>query len=146
MSGISTHLPPISDLKAQARRLRTALVAQGQRVSHSATLELVAQAHGQADWNTAAARAPQRADSPRWTLGQRVSGHYLGHPFAGRILGLQAKGAGRLGVTIAFDTPVDTVRSPHFSNLRRRVSATIGPDGQTVETTSDGTPHLRLAA
>lgn len=137
-------LPTTTALKAQARRLRTALAEQGRPVGHSAALELVAQSHGLRDWNTAAALSAGAA--PHWSLGQKVSGSYLGQPFTGQILGLQAKSAGRFGITIGFDTPVDTVRSPHFSNLRRRVSATVTPQGRTVEHTSDGTPHLQLTA
>lgn len=45
----------VPDLKAQAKRLRAALAARGTDVGHSVALELVAQAHGHRDWNTASA-------------------------------------------------------------------------------------------
>jgi len=45
----------IDQAKAMAKRLRTALSAQGTDISHSASLELVAAELGHRDWNTAAA-------------------------------------------------------------------------------------------
>jgi hypothetical protein len=47
----------MSDYKAQARRLRTALTADGVEITHSRALELIAAQQGVADWNTLAARA-----------------------------------------------------------------------------------------
>lgn len=47
-----------SPAKAMARRLRDALAARDLTVSHSESLELVAQAYGVRDWNTLAATDP----------------------------------------------------------------------------------------
>ncbi|RUS60514.1 hypothetical protein EGN72_09715 [Pseudorhodobacter sp. E13] len=129
-------------LKAQAKRLRKALAETGTEVSHSRALELVAQSIGARNWNTVAAQ-PQPS-LPTWHIGQRVSGHYLGHAFTGRIHAASARSAGWHRLTIDFDTPVDVIKSAHFSSFRRRVSAVVGADGRTVEKTSDGKPHLAL--
>ena len=53
--------PPVSDPKAMARRLRTALAARGLDIPHSEALELVAHQLGARDWNTLAA-APSVMD------------------------------------------------------------------------------------
>ena len=130
-------------LKAQAKRLRKALAENGTEVSHSRALELVAQSVGARDWNTVAAQP--RRNSPSWQIGQVVSGQYLGHAFTGRVHAVSARAAGWHRLTIDFDTAVDVIASEHFSSFRRRISATVGADGVTVEKTSDGQPHLRLA-
>jgi catechol 2,3-dioxygenase-like lactoylglutathione lyase family enzyme len=53
-----THdLPPVDDLKQQARRLRTALATRGVDVPHGHALELVAAQLGHRDWNTLSAAA-----------------------------------------------------------------------------------------
>ena len=41
---------------------------------------------------------------------------------------------------------VDVVTSTRFSNLRRRVTGVIGPQGFSQEKTSDGQPHLVIDA
>jgi hypothetical protein len=43
------------DAKAMAHTLRAALAAQGLKITHSQSLELIAEAFGAADWNTLAA-------------------------------------------------------------------------------------------
>ena len=129
-------------LKAQAKRLRKALADTGTDISHSRALELVAQSVGTRDWNTVAAQP--RTAAPAWHIGQAVSGRYLGHLFTGRIHEVSARPAGWHRLTIDFDTPVDVVKSAHFTSLRRRISGTVGADGKTVEKTSDGQPHLQL--
>lgn len=53
------------DLKAQARRLRTALHRQGVTITHNAAQHLTAQAHGFANWQTArAAQTPRVSTVP----------------------------------------------------------------------------------
>jgi hypothetical protein len=130
-------------MKAQAKRLRKALAETGTIIGHSRALELVAQANGARDWNTAAAQS--RQNSPSWQIGQAVSGRYLGHAFTGRIHAVSARSPGWHRVTIDFDSPVDVIASAHFSSFRRRVSAMVGADGVTVEKTSNGQPHLQLS-
>ena len=52
MTRSPTPLPALDGLKEQARRLRAALGSEGQTLSHSKALELVAAQHGFRDWNT----------------------------------------------------------------------------------------------
>jgi len=136
--------PSLDALKAQAKRLRQSLAENGTNVSHSRSLELLAQSMGLRDWNTLHAKIGNRP--PEWQLGQTVRGAYLGHTVSGRIHSLSTLADGWYQIELALDEPVDVIASEHFSSLRRRIRATIGPDGETVERTSDGKPHLRLTA
>ena len=142
-------LPGVEALKAQARRLRDGLSDAGTPVSHSRSLELLAAQHGYRDWNTlraAADRPRPNRPLPRFAVGDRVRGDYLGQAFTGEILALRQIDGGRLhGVTLKFDEPVDVVRFDSFSSFRQRVSATIDGQGISPQRTSDGAPHLRLA-
>lgn len=133
-------IPTRAELKAQARRLRETLAAQGRPMPHAATLETVAHQWGARDWNTLAALAPDAA--PPWQIGQRVTGRYLGQPFRGRVKSVAQTGASHARLTLVFDQPVDVVASDRFSSLRRQVTATVNATGRTVEKTSDGQPHL----
>lgn len=148
--------------KAQARRMHAAMRDLGQPVTLARAYEILAQSAGHADWNTMAAELRQSgaaqaapvaepvaelgaAGLPR-QLGAPVSGRYLGQPFAGRVHALRRKGAAHLEIEIALDQPVNVSRSALFEALRRRVRATIGPEGRSVGATSDGVPHLVLDA
>ncbi len=135
--------PTLNGAKAQAKALRAALAEQGRDITHSQALELVAKSHGHHDWNTLHAAIGNRPPDPV-TLGQIVEGHYLKQPFMAEVLGVKHLSEGRYEVTLHFDHPVDVVTFDSFSNFRTRVTKIIGPDGRTVETTSDGTPHLVL--
>lgn len=131
-------------LKAQAKALRSALEASGQKISHSKSLELLAKQHGFRDWNTLFASIGN-AQAPAYNLGQRISGHYLGHRFKGEIIAARAMADdAHYALTVQFDTPVDVVTSDGFSNYRSRVNAIVDRGGVTVEKTSDGRPHLEL--
>lgn len=143
---MTTTIPATAALKAQARRLRNALGARGQTLSHSAALELVAQTHGMADWNTAAALSPAGQALQPHTVGEPVRGHYLGQPFTGRVHALRRKGAAHMEIEIQLDQPVNVSRSALFEAPRRRIRATIGPEGRSIGATSDGVPHLQIAA
>lgn len=138
---IMQRIDETTQLKAQAKRLRKALADIGTDVSHSGALELVAQSHGARDWNTVSAQS--RAQTG-WTIGQPVAGRYLGHPFTGKLQAISARARGWHRLTIDFDRPVDVIASEHFSSFRRRVSAVVGPEGVTVEKTSNGQPHLQV--
>lgn len=140
------RLPTLDTLKTQARRLRTSLTEAGTAVSHSQSLELVAHSHGLRDWNTAFAMASAQTPLSPWQIGQHVRGTYLGHAFTARIKAAAARADGSHSLTLVFDTPIDVVQSAHFSNLRRQVRVTVAPNGATVEKTSNGQPHLQLAA
>ncbi|MGK7652379.1 glyoxalase superfamily protein [Roseovarius sp. B08] len=138
-----TTLPPRDVLKGHARNLRQTLGRAGTPISHSTALEHVAHQWGFRDWNTLSDAVPVAA--PRaWTLGQRVSGRYLGHDFTGTVRAARRRGPNHVELGIDFDTPVDVVASPRFSALRQRVTFTIGATGRTVEKTSDGQPHVVL--
>jgi hypothetical protein len=144
----SPILPEIETLKAQARRLRQSLAADGTEIGHSKALELLAAQMGYRDWNTlhAAAGTPGNRPKAPVALGQRVRGHYLNQPFEGEVVALHRLGNGTFHrVTLHFDTPVDVVRFDSFSSMRHRVNATIDAKGVSPSHTSDGEPHLRLA-
>ncbi|HEV7317013.1 MAG TPA: glyoxalase superfamily protein [Ensifer sp.] len=142
----STTLPSLDALKDQAKRLRARLASEGETISHSRSLELIAAQYGQRDWNTLHAAVGNRPPFNPWMLGSRVKGHYLGQPFEGEILGVQALAAqpGRYRLTMKFDEPVDVVTFESFSAFRQRVVATVDETGRTVEKTSNGRPQLEL--
>lgn len=141
----STPLPSIEALKQQAKRLREELTADGSVINHSRSLELLAHQHGYKDWNTLHAAVGNRPPENPVAPGQRVSGHYLGQPFAGEVRALETYSeTDRFRIVLHFDEPVDVVTFDSFSAYRQRVSCFIGRDGMTVEKTSNGEPQLRL--
>ncbi|WP_411033507.1 glyoxalase superfamily protein [Shinella sp. BYT-45] len=142
----STPLPSLDALKDQARRLRNRFADDGQPVSHSRALELIAAQYGFRDWNTLHAAAGNRPPFNPWMLGSRVRGHYLGQPFDAEVIGVQAlpNQPGRYRMTLHFDEPVDVVTFESFSAFRQRVSCTVDETGRTREKTSNGRPHLEL--
>ena len=85
----STPLPFLDALKDQAKRLRTRFSGEGQGISHSRALELIAAQYGYRDWNTLHAAVGNRPPFNPWMLGARVRGHYLGQPFDAEVLGVQ---------------------------------------------------------
>ncbi len=137
-------LPSLDNLKAQAKRLRTTLSDDGNAVSHSKSLELVAHQYGFRDWNTMHAAVGNRPAPGPVALGERVRGSYLGQAFAGEVVGVQALSPGRYRVTFDFDEPVDVVTFESFSAFRKRVSCTVDDRGRTFERTSNGAPQLEL--
>ncbi|MCA1368258.1 hypothetical protein I6F15_12690 [Bradyrhizobium sp. BRP14] len=145
MTHETRRLPSLDVLKDQAKRLRSRLASEGEEISHSKSLELIAAQYGFRDWNTLHAAAGNRPPFNPWMLGSRVTGHYLGQAFEAEILSAQALGAtGRYRLTFRFDEPVDVVTFESFSAFRQRVTATIDESGRTVERTSNGRPHLEL--
>ena len=137
--------PPIPSrnvLKAQAKTLRRDLTARGQTMSHAQALEMIAHQWGARDWNTLSARSAQV--TPGWPPGMRVTGRYLGHPFAGVVKAARQSSAGFWSLTLRFDVAIDVVTSELFSSLRRQVNATVNADGHSPQKTSDGQPHLVL--
>ena len=131
----------IQDAKSQAKALRQALQADGNPVSHSHALELVARQHGARDWNTLHARLTRQNAPPEFAIGDPVSGQYLGQAFSGRVHALSGPTHLRQ-IEIQLDHPVDTVRFDSFSNWRHRIRGTLGEDGQSPRKTSDGVPQL----
>ena len=144
---IESHtLPSIEAAKAQAKRLRATLAADGSPVGHSRSLELLAHQYGYKDWNTLYAAIGNRPPPSPVAVGQRVRGRYLSQPFDGEVIGVLALATpGRFRVTLHFDEPVDVVTFDSFSAYRQRVTCTIDRTGRTAEKTSDGRPHMALA-
>jgi hypothetical protein len=143
----TTLLPDLNSLKDQARRLRTRLGANGDTISHSKALELVAAQHGFKDWNTLHAALGNRAGPERLKPGARVTGAYLGQPFSARVLGVQAltSAPGNYRVSLDLDEAVDVVTFDSFSSFRKRVNGVIGETGASRERTSNGRPQLELS-
>lgn len=145
MNGSLPFLPSMETLKDQARRLRAALGADGEAITHSKSLELLAHQYGYRNWNTLHAtlgNAPPSCPAP---LGARMRGDYLGQAFSGDVIAVQTLSSpDRFRVTLHFDEPVDVVTFDGFSNFRQRVSCIIDGSGKTIQKTSDGRPHMRL--
>lgn len=134
-------LPSRAALKAQAKRLRASFTDAGTPCTHAQALEAVAKQWGARNWNTLHARASD-GPHPAYTPGQRVTGRYLGHRFAGHI-----KAASRIGdtqhrLTLRFESPIDVVTSAHFSNRRQQVNCVVDATGRSARKTSDGQPHV----
>ena len=138
---VSGHLS-LEALKAQARRLRQALAEDGDFISHSEALELLAKQMGFRDWNALHAAAGNRP--PPLQIGARVSGRYLGQKFTGLVIGIEALSGERRRVTIDFDEAVDVVTFDSFSAFRKRVTAVIGENNESAEKTSNGRPQMEI--
>lgn len=136
------QLPSRDTLKQQAKRLRSDLAARGQSMSHAQALETIAHQWGARDWNTLNAMAAQV--HPGWAPGQRVTGRYLGHRFAGVIKAARQSANGYWALTLRFDDAIDVVASTQFSAFRRQVTATVNAQGHSPQKTSDGQPHMVL--
>lgn len=113
---VSKPLPALEGLKEQAKRLRAALEGQGQAITHSKALELIAAQYGFRDWNTLHATAGNRPAFNPYLLGSRVEGLYLGQPFVASVLGVQTLGGDpeRYRLTLHLDDPVDVVTFESF--------------------------------
>ena len=143
----SLLIPSLDVLKQQAKSLRSERADSNNPVSHSQSLELVARQYGCRDWNTVHAASLKAAPTADFALfpGDRVTGHYLGQPFAARVLKLHPLDqAGLYRITMHFDEPVDVVTHDSFSAFRQRVSGTVDKTGRSPQKTSDGQPHIRL--
>ncbi len=137
---IQKTIPPVDELKAQAKRLREDLRAREMTLSHSEALEILAHQYGVRDWNILHAKAGNRM---HLRVGDRVEGRYLGQPFSAEIRGMTLLGDGaNRRVTLHFETPVDVVQFESFSSYRQRVTGVIGWDGRSAQRTSDGQPQL----
>ncbi len=136
-----SHIYTRVQAKARARQIKA---ESGPQMSLSAALEQVAKEMGFRDWNTASARLSNLPEAA-WQVGERVTGHYLKRPFAGRIHAVRElqDGAG-YEVTLHFDAPVDVVDWDSFSAHRQRVKALVSPEGVSWAKTSDGVPHLTV--
>ncbi|WP_112312110.1 glyoxalase superfamily protein [Pseudogemmobacter bohemicus] len=145
MGQVPTHIPTIDQARAQAKARRAGLAQQGQEVSHSAALELVAKAHGFRDWNTLHARAGNRPQPPV-RVGDITAGRYLGQEFLAEVIGITALSETRYEVELQLDQAVDVVTFDSFSNYRSRIRKVVDASGRSFDRTSDGMPHLTLSA
>jgi len=135
----------IEMLKGQAKRLRAALAAEGDFITHSESLELIARQHGHRDWNTLHAAAGNRAPEP-FAVGATLKGRYLGQTFTAEVIAVRKlAGGARYQLTLDLEDPVDVVTFDSFSNFRRRVSGLVNANGVSDARTADGRPHLELA-
>ncbi|WP_203292824.1 glyoxalase superfamily protein [Maricaulis parjimensis] len=140
----NTPLPPLAALKAQAKRLRKSLEAEGNFISHSEALELIAGQYGCRDWNTLHAAAGNRPATPLH-VGAKVSGAYLGQDFSAEVKALtQLNDGAHYRLTLDLDEAVDVVTFESFSAFRKRINGTVNRDGRSASKTSDGRPHLEL--
>ena len=138
-------LPPLEALKAQAKRLRQSLTGEGNFITHSEALELLAHQHGYRDWNTLHAAAGNRPASPL-ALGARVSGRYLGQAFKGEIIGLtRLNGGSHYKLSLDLDEAVDVVTFDSFSAFRKRINCTVDAAGRSAACTSNGEPQMVIA-
>lgn len=140
---MSHALPTVTEAKQQAKRLRTQLAHKGTTISHSSALELVAHQNGFRDWNTFYAAIGNRPPEG-WTPGGRVQGSYLSQPFEATIVAVETPRPGWFRLVLDLDEAIDLVTFDSFSNFRKRIRGTVGPEGISRERTSDGVPHLKL--
>lgn len=140
---MSTQLPTLPEAKAQARRLRAGLQAEGREITHAQALELIAAQLGFRDWNTLHAAIGNRPPEG-FAIGGRVRGAYLSQPFAATVVGAERLGPGWFRLDLDLDEAVDVVTFDSFSNFRKRIRGTVGPAGTSKERTSDGQPQLRI--
>ena len=136
----------IEQAKILAKRLRTQLEKDGQTISHSKSLELLAVQNGFRDWNTMYASFGNQAQTTTpLSVDAKVSGQYLGHDFTATVLGVQSKNGGsRYKVSLDLDEAVDVVSFDSFSCFRKRINATINQNGITSEKNSLGVPILKI--
>ncbi|PJE36680.1 hypothetical protein CVM52_10855 [Pseudooceanicola lipolyticus] len=133
----------IDRFKAQARQLRTELAGKGRAIGHGEALEIIARQNGARDWNTLRALAARPGNNRPLSVGDRVTGRYLGQPFTGYVHGLSHSAQSDYQrITLQFDTPVDVVSFDSFSSFRQRVSGVIDATGQSLYRTSNGEPQI----
>lgn len=135
-------LPERVQIKAQAKRLRQLLAAEGVEVGHAQALELIAQDHGYRDWNTLSAEL--KNTQPPVAVGERVTGHYQGQPFRAEVRAVEAQRLGYWRLRLHLEQPLDVVTSSRFSAFRRQLMASVDAQGITLERLSSGEPLLRL--
>ena len=138
---------PAEMLKVQAKRLRKALASRNLTVSHTGSLELLAQSHGFRDWNTAIAMTRKREPVQVGDLGigKRFAGSYLGHAVCGQIRGVTRTPVGGVSrIVVHLDQPVDVVTSERFSALRQRIASRINEDCEPVLANGTRGPGLSV--
>ena len=140
-NAMQNQLPSISALKVEARNLRELRLNEGNPISHSQALEIIAKSYGLHDWNELSAKAKKPVQK-RLYLGQKIKGTYLSQEFTGHIYRLKPLDSGLSRVTLKFDEAIDVVTFGSFSNFYNQLSKTVDEYGVSPEKTSDGVPQL----
>jgi len=125
----------VQNSKARAKRLRAYLSATGHSLSHSESLEAIAQTEGHRDWNTYSALSKAQKPSQGFPLhvGARVTGTYRGAPFEGTLLGLEQtinKDVWR--AKFRFDHPVSPASHANIGLTRQMVRCEVNCSGISV--------------
>ena len=108
----------IDEAKAQAKAPHAALQAQGNVISHSPALELLARQLGAKDWNSLHARLALVSAPPELALGDRVHWRYSARLLpVGRLACRAAPRTGRL-------KSASTIRSMRYGSRVSRTYAT----------------------
>lgn len=138
-------IPNLDIIKDQAKRLRaTLLESNGEAVTHSQSLEIIAHQYGCKDWNVLHAAIGNRPPECPVEMGDQVKGRYLSQEFEAEVRGVVALGPDRYRLTLHFNEPVDVVTFESFSAMRQRVHCNVDASGKTTEKTSDGRPQVQL--
>jgi hypothetical protein len=133
----------LAALKAQAKALRQS-APEDQPITHSQSLEQLAQSMGYANWNILRAKSGV-ALTPLFQIGQILSGQYLGHDFSGKVITASADACpDRIDLRIRFDKPLDVSAFESMQIFRRQIRATVDLNGTTIEHTSNGKPQLQI--
>jgi len=140
---MNPSIPTLSAAKAEARTLREERQQAGETIGHGQALERVAKRYGFRDWNTLHAAIVDNPP-PGFLPGGRVRGRYFGQPFEATVLAVQQPRPGWYQLELQLDEAVDVVTFDSFSNFRRRVRGTVGPEGMSRERNSRGVPHLAV--
>lgn len=141
----SVRLPALKTIKLQAKRLRHILTEQGTPLTHSQSLEIIAKQWGYSDWNTLNAILKTLGSPENLTVGDIVTGHYMGEPVEAEILRIQTLGhSDAFSLTLKFDKRVDVINSEGEMRSKKKVRCTVGITGKTVQKMADGTPYLVL--
>jgi hypothetical protein len=79
-------------------------------------------------------------------LGDRVTGTYLGHAFAGKVIDIAfpAGGGPERTYTVQTDEPINVSAFESMTIFRQRITATLDEDGDSVDTKGRRNGIMRL--
>ncbi len=147
MNGSDILFPTITGLKKRAKIKRKRMAIKGNILSHSASLEAIANDYGFKDWNTLSATVLKRMAHCPVDEGDNVTGTYRGHRFTGIVHRIEARKFAFKNwyhLTIQLDEAIDVVEFDSFSALRQRIQCAVDETGVTAEKLSNGNPMLAL--
>ena len=141
--------------KNRAKRLRKYLTDKGHPLSHSESLEAIAQAEGYRDWNTYIALfklVAQELTEPAGAkqhyplhVGDIVQGTYRGVRFSGSLLGLEETiTTGVWRAKLHFDNPVQIPSHKALNHTRQRVRCMLNSSGHSVNLKGKPDGHISL--